>query len=234
VTVEIRQDEGVVSVDDLIARPHARIPSLADVLPYLASPDTRQPLVVDPVSNRLMDGTYTYPNFGHLPMLLPARLAPHFDGQLRVPAHAAPDALLNYFHLGSFRHGAEINAPTSNVHYQRHLHRLYDFVRGCHGVVVDVGCDDAAVGASLFSEDSVYIGVDPFCHHSEPFRLVGVAEFLPIRSESIDVVLFNTTLDHILDWHRAVDEALRVLVRGGQMIIASGRRPPSRSASRSL
>jgi hypothetical protein len=34
-------------------------------------------------------------------------------------------------------------------------------------------------------------------------------------------VLFNTTLDHILDWHRAVDEALRVLVRGGQMIIAS-------------
>ena len=220
-TIDIRHDETRLSAEALIARPHARIPDLGDVLPYLASPDSGRPLIVDPRTNRLSDGTHAYPQLGNLPVLLPARLAPHFDGRLRVPPHDVPDPLMQYFHLGTLRHGGEINAASSNVHYQRHLHRLHAFVQRCHGVVVDVGCDDATVGASLFSADSFYIGIDPFSHHPEPFRLVGVAEFLPIRPESVDVVLFNTTLDHILDWHRAIDEAVRVLAPGGQLVIAS-------------
>ena len=169
----------------------------------------------------LSDGVREFSCVDSLPMLLPSRLVPYFNSHLSVPPEAATDAFMQYFSLASFRHSGDTNAPSSDVHFQRHLHRMHEFVRPCHGLILDVGCDDAAIGASLFADGGVYLGVDPFSRHSVPFRLIGVGEFLPIRSATIDVVVFNTTLDHIFDWHRAVDEAHRVLKVGGQLVIAT-------------
>ena len=214
-------DRRLLTPSALAARPHARLARLEAIAPLLASPDSGEPVTYNPQTRAFSDGVREYPSRGSLPVLLPSRLLPYFDGQLQVPAASATDALLKYFSLASFRHSGDINAPSDDVHFQRHLHRMHEFVRPCHGLIVDVGCDDAAIGASLFAEGSVYLGVDPFSHHPAPFRLIGVAEFLPIRSASVDVVVFNTTLDHIFDWHRGVEEAHRVLKPGGQLVIAT-------------
>ena len=53
------------------------------------------------------------------------------------------------------------------------------------------------------------------------FRVIGLGEILPIRDGSVDAVLFNTSLDHILDYHTAIEEAHRVLKPGGSVVIAT-------------
>ena len=65
-----------------------------------------------------------------------------------------------------------------------------------------------------------YIGLDPYAGQRE-FRLIGLGECLPINTGTIDAVTFNTSLDHILDYHTAIDEAHRVLKQRGTLIIAS-------------
>jgi ubiquinone/menaquinone biosynthesis C-methylase UbiE len=54
-----------------------------------------------------------------------------------------------------------------------------------------------------------------------PFRVIGFGESLPFGDASFDCVMFNTSLDHILDWRRAIDEARRVLVSGGLLYICT-------------
>jgi len=44
---------------------------------------------------------------------------------------------------------------------------------------------------------------------------------LPIKDKSVDAVLFNTSLDHILDYQTAILEAHRVLKPGGRIVIAA-------------
>jgi ubiquinone/menaquinone biosynthesis C-methylase UbiE len=56
---------------------------------------------------------------------------------------------------------------------------------------------------------------------SSPFRLIGFGEFLPFRNGSVDNVVFNTSLDHIMDWRRSIGEARRVLKPGGCLTIAT-------------
>ena len=216
----ISADTQVRSPADLIATPHARIPDLAEAVQWLASPDSGKSLALTG-AGELTDGSMKFACRAGLPVLLPQRLAPFFDHHLKVPAHAATDAFLKYFLLSSLRHEGDINAASSNVHFQRHLHRMHAFVQPCEGLVLDVGCDDAALGSSLFSPRSCYLGLDPFCRHLTPFRIIGLGEFLPIRPDCVDVVVFNTTLDHIFDWHRALDEAHRVLRPGGHLVIAT-------------
>ena len=206
---------------DLLARPHARVPTLDESLRWLASPEDRRPLIKTADGHGVTDGISTFPFRDGLPILLPARLQRFFDACLQVSAEAATDAFLKYFAMASLRHAGDINAPSSDVHFQRHLHRMHAFVRECSGLVLDVGCDDAALGAALFSERCTYLGLDPFCQRGTPFRLIGLGEFLPVRDECVDVVVFNTSLDHIFDWHRAIDEAHRILRPGGQLVIAS-------------
>ena len=218
---DVTVDDRTVSVQELASRPHARIPALAETAQWLASPDTRKPLTLRPDLRSLTDGSSTFPCRDGLPILLPARLTPFFSDRLHVPVEAATDPFLKYFSLASLRHEGDINASSSDVHFQRHLHRMRAFVEGCEGLVLDVGCDDASLGASLFSGQSCYLGVDPFCRHAMPFRVIGIGEFLPLRSSCIDVVVFNTTLDHIFDWRRAIDEAQRVLRSGGEIVVAT-------------
>ena len=63
-----------------------------------------------------------------------------------------------------------------------------------------------------------YLGLDPY---QGEFRIIGLGEILPIKDNSVDAVLFNTSLDHILDYHTAIQEAHRVLRSGGCIVIAT-------------
>lgn len=89
------------------------------------------------------------------------------------------------------------------------------------GWVLDVGCDDPRIGASLLPPQARYIGLDPFCIRAEPFRLLGVAEYLPIASDSLDGLMLNTSLDHVLDWRRCLHEAYRALKSGATLFLCT-------------
>jgi SAM-dependent methyltransferase len=216
----IRDDPRTVSAVTLLAAPHAMAVTLDEILPLLASPDSGLKLRRDDAT-ALTDGTARYPLRGDAPLLLPVRLHEYFTDRLAVPLAFNHDAFLQYSLLASIKQSGEINAAADNVHYQRHLFRLHEFCRDATGLMLDVGCDDPALGAALLPPGARYVGLDPFCQRPTPFRLIGVGEYLPFGDATLDGVLFNTSLDHILDWRRALDEAWRVLVPGGRLYLCT-------------
>jgi SAM-dependent methyltransferase len=216
---ELLRDTRTVSPADLAARPHATALGLTDVLGKLVSPDSGDVLRADASRGMLSDGTNSYPMRGELPLLIPARLQPHFTDRVSVPFATTHDAFMQYFLLASIKQSGEINAAPDDTHFQRHLFRASEFLRETRGLLLDVGCDDPLIGASLLPAGTQYIGLDPFCMRAAPFRLIGVGEYLPFRDGSVDAVLFNTSLDHILDWRRALEEAHRVLAPGGTLYL---------------
>ncbi len=154
--------------------------------------------------------------------MLPAKLHEYFATRLYIAENLnLTDSFLQYFQLSSIKQSGEINAPSDDTHYQRHLYRIHDLLKGAEGMILDVGCDDPSIGASLCPSASKYIGLDPFCYGIDDFRLVGVGEYLPFKDGSLDGVLFNTSLDHILDWRRAISEAGRVLKSGGKIYLST-------------
>lgn len=217
---DLIKDERVLTVEQLQGQPHAKILSLMDIVPFLASPDTGEPLRIQEDQLGLTDGIHSYPVINGAPILYPENIVEAFLGEgLELKYH--DDSRRQYFLLSQIKQRGEINAASDNVHYQRHLFRMKEFLKTCHGLILDVGCDNVEISASLFNEDCRYIGLDPFSSSKTKFRVVGVGEFLPIRGESIDCVVFNTSLDHILDFHQALDEAKRVLKPHGTIYVST-------------
>ena len=216
---ELILDTRTISAEALATMPHAIAATLDDILPLLASPDSGAAL--SRVDAALSDGVHSYPLKADVALLLPARLHPHFTDRLTVPPAYGYDAFMQYFLLSSIKQYGETNAASVNVHYERHLHRMRDFCRDASGLVLDIGCDDPHIGASLLPASASYVGLDPFCTRTSPFRLIGVGEYLPFQNDTLDGVMYNTSLDHLLDWHRGIDEAFRVLKPGGALYLCT-------------
>jgi SAM-dependent methyltransferase len=215
----LRVDTDTQSAHMLAAKPHAQAATLSDILPLLMSPDSGAALELQ--SHALSDGTHHYPLKGEVVMLLPERLHAHFTDRLTVPPDYGYDAFMQYFLLSSLKQYGETNAASTNMHYERHLHRMADFCNDASGLALDIGCDDPRIGASLLPVSARYVGLDPFCTHPSPFRLIGVGEYIPFQDATLDAVLFNTSLDHLLDWRRGIDEAYRILKSGGALYLST-------------
>lgn len=69
----------------------------------------------------------------------------------------------------------------------------------------------------MFPDGTSYLGLDPLYYDKSHFRLLGMAEYLPVLSGSFDNACLLSSLDHILDHHRAIDEAWRILKPGGML-----------------
>ncbi len=196
-----------------------------ELSPLLVSPDSALELKLSAASDCLVDALgNNYPLRGELPLLIPSPLQPYFTDHLHIPCDAVTDSFFQYFFLSAVKQSGvvgAINAAADDVHYQRHLYRIRDFLRTANGRVLDVGCDDPVLGAGLLPKSARYVGLDPFCGRLSPFRVVGFGEYLPFADASFDCVLFNTSLDHILDWRRAIDEAYRVLAPGGILYVCT-------------
>lgn len=219
--MELLFDERLLSPDQLQQKPHASLLSFSDILPVLASPDSGQQLHWDVATHRLSDGVNDYGFHEALPLLIPSRLTPYYSTRLQVPYQPGQDAFLQYFLLASIKQMGEINASSHETAAQKHYARMVEFLENCHGTVLDVGCDNPELSASLFPQTATYVGLDPFCEVAHPFRVIGVGEYLPFLDASFDNVVFNTSLDHILDWRRALSEAKRVLTKQGSLYVAT-------------
>ncbi len=201
--VELIASTQNISVAELAVADHASLGKIDEVLPLLASPDTRAALVWK--GNVLTDGANLYPMRGETVLLLPAVLHEHFTDRLALPLSFGYNAFFQYFLLASIKQHAGTNASSDDVHYRRHLWRMKNLCRSAQGWVLDVGCDDPRIGASLLPSQARYVGLDPFCMRAEPFRLLGFGEFLPVMSEALEGLMFNSSFDHILVLRRCLD-----------------------------
>ncbi len=223
----IENCEQAISRADILKNASAHMQAIGDCLQVAVSPDSGLPVSWIPESNILVDvegNSYPLRGKDGLPLLIPTRLQRHYTDRLRIEDKDVVDAYLQYFYLSQVKQAgvvAEINSSADDVHYQRHLFRMKQFLSSAHGLVLDVGCDDPDIGRGLLPEGAKYIGLDPFCTRESPFRIVGFGESLPFRDGSFDAVVFNTSLDHILDWRCAINEACRVLVPGGYIYIST-------------
>jgi SAM-dependent methyltransferase len=219
--MEVKKDSRMISPEVLSQRKHAKLMDIQDVLSMLASPDTGLPLQLSECQTKLTDGINNYELREDLPILIPSKLHQYFTNRLQVPFNEYKDNFLQYFLLATIKQSGEINASPNEDAAQKHFFRMSDFLSDCKGMTLDVGCDDPSLGASLFPESVQYIGLDPFCTRLDPFRIIGLAESLPFKNESLDNVVFNTSLDHIFDWRHALAQAKSVMKKGGTLYISS-------------
>ena len=218
--VELTHDQRFVTGDELRGKPHAIPMTLEELLPFFISPDSGKPLERLKDRSILTDGNYEYPVVDGLPVLYPAPVSEVLlSGGVKLAYH--DDPFQQYFLLNQIKQRGEINAAPSNPHYQRHLYRMSQFLQECRGTALDVGCDDVEVSAALFSDHCQYVGLDPFSSKRSQFRIIGCGEFLPFRDDSFDNVVLNTSLDHILDFHQAIQEANRVLKPEGLLWVST-------------
>lgn len=91
------------------------------------------------------------------------------------------------------------------------------------GTVLDVGCGPLPLAGYLhFADKSRYcfVGIDPIDGTSyEGYRIVGASELMPIQDASVDAVVFGTSLDHVCDLTRSMQEARRVVKHEGRILV---------------
>ena len=218
--LDLIKDEITISVSELLVFPHASRLKLFSCLPILISPDTRKGLELVERGGYVTDGEFNYPLKNNCPILYPRKVIEAWQNdQIPSDMHRL-NSVLQYFCLSQIKQAGENNAPTNTNAYERLLSRMRRFCSDLKGVTVDVGCDSPSISAAIFPENCQYIGVDPFAVGQE-FKVIGVGECLPFKNQCIDNVCFNTSLDHILDYHTAIDEAHRVLKPGWKIVICT-------------
>ena len=127
--------------------------------------------------------------------------------------------------------------------FHQHRHEMrYDLVAGevrrvtpAGGTILDIGCGSALVADRVADLDATYIGLDFPAHHIAYARkrfldadqrlrtafVRGDAEGMPLRSASVDTVVFSEVIEHLLRPELAVWEIARVLRPGGVLLMTT-------------
>lgn len=129
-------------------------------------------------------------------------------------------ALQLYWSLNQYRLG-EGNSAQTSIPWRLHARRFQDFAKDVEGLTLDVGADLPSVSIQLMNNKCDYIPLEPFASSHNEFCVVGMAEMLPFADSCLDAVVFNTSLDHVLDWRTAIEEAHRVLKANGKVVVAT-------------
>jgi len=129
--------------------------------------------------------------------------------------------LKTYVDLISSRNQENNNSNQQSEKYQIYLDRMAPILLYAQGICVDVGADNPQQIMNLLPNSVAYVGIEP--HGSERIQgiYLGLAEFLPFQECSVDTVMFNTSLDHILDIDLAIDNAKKALKIGGRLLVSS-------------
>lgn len=167
----------------------------------------------------LSDGTSEYQIADGCPILYPLLVQEAWHDK-SLPLKNFTNPLLKYVLLSQIKQFGEINAPTNSVPYRKHQWRFSEFCKDLSGLVLDIGCDVPATQSTLLPDTCSYVGLDPYAGSGD-FRVIGLGEILPFASDRFDACLFNTSLDHILDFKTALDEAHRILLPDGKIIIST-------------
>lgn len=90
------------------------------------------------------------------------------------------------------------------------------------GRVLDIGCGHRQI-EFLLAPNTAYIGLDYPTTHAKGYSgcpdLFGDGQCLPFREESFDTVIALDVLEHLPTPEQCIQEAARVLKKGGQLIL---------------
>lgn len=218
----IEKNDTCLNPADIAHGDVAAAATLENLPGLLASPENHRPLRW---SNGLLltaEGRAVQ-QINQCPVLFPQRVLKHIEKNgWNIPFQPGWDAFDQYLYLNYVKNcGTTVNSEYSDPWYRRHVYRSRDLLENAKGLVLDIGCDDSTQSRKFFPSKVTYIGIDPSLTPRVPRQLIGMAEFLPFASESLDGVSFLTTLDHVFDYHTAIDEAKRVLKSGGTLYLAT-------------
>jgi len=100
-------------------------------------------------------------------------------------------------------------------------------------MVLDIGCDNIAKNENGYKANFV-IGLDPFPKIKTQIKYLNLgktklnainkihsfAEFLPFKNQIFDLIIFDGSFDHLLDWKGSLNETNRCLKKKGKLIIS--------------
>ena len=222
-TLPVSADDGVLAFQDVNAADVAQVATLDEILAILRSPDDAAILQSAPHRFSSVASGELFAMSGARPVLLPryARDALK-NGPLQLSSVDVATPGLQYLLLGSIKmRGGPQNSDYDDIWFKRHVHRARKLLAGASGLTLDIGCDRPSISRCLYPLTVKFLGIEPSPGASDEFCICGMGEHLPIADAEIDNVVFMTSLDHILDYHTAIDEARRVLKPGGMLYLAS-------------
>jgi len=206
------------NVEELTKKAHSTLMEYKELIKIkvLASPIKKEIL-----NNELNDGrTLKFKFHNGSPVLFPKIITDHLSDK-ELPLEYYSNSHLQYFLISQIKGKSEINAPSNSLAANKHFYRMKEFCKKlAPGTLLDIGCDKPSLSSLFYPSGINYIGLDPSFQNDE-FKVLGMAEFLPFADKAFDFVSFNTSLDHILDYHTALNEAFRVLKKGGSLILSS-------------
>ena len=101
-------------------------------------------------------------------------------------------------------------------------------------VILDIGCDDIYSNENKYNARLV-IGLDPYPTvnatnitylspkniNCDPIqKIYGFGESLPFKANTFDLIIYDGSFDHILDWKGALLQALSCLKKNGYVLIS--------------
>lgn len=201
-----------------------RIATLEDIITILRSPIKKSVLHYDKIKKRLFNESEVFEVLDGCPVLFPDMILDYFkEGQFEVPFSASTNENLQYFLLSAIKQNQEsVNLPHDDYWYEMHLSYSKRLFNACNdGLLLDIGCDTPSKSISSHSKNIEYVGLDATGKLTGEFKVLGISEMLPFCDGCFDNVVINTVLDHVLDYHQAINEAARVLKPRGKLLLGS-------------
>jgi SAM-dependent methyltransferase len=190
---------------------------------YLASPDSMESLSLKGDYLASSSGEQ-FPLLDEAPLLFPKKLHKYIDNRkINIVDGTTRDAFEQYMYINSIKMYFGVhNEDMSSEWYAKHIERSKELFCNIQGSILDIGCDVPEVSKKMFPGEGVhYLGLDPLFEDTSSFKLIGMAESLPIRNNCLDNVVFNTSLDHVFDYYKALTEASRVLSQNGKLYLST-------------
>lgn len=184
----------------------------------LVSPDTLKPLSLDLDKKKLFNKHEKFSFWNGSPLLYPKVILKKISNKKKLPLKFFKNPICQYFLLSQIKQKGSINAPLNSKAAKKVHYRTQKMCKRLNGSLLDIGSDNPKHSRFIFPKKCSYLGLDPFCTGTN-FRIIALGEILPFKSESFNNVVFNTSLDHILDFHSALSEAHRVLKQAGILVI---------------
>jgi SAM-dependent methyltransferase len=128
------------------------------------------------------------------------------------------------FVLGQHPNNTVFSFNWHNVrHITRFLRKESAYLAGTDYVLADIGGGLSPYYSIFAAQVGAYICVDRARHFSQSdarpmTRVIGTAERIPLSNSSVDIVLCNQVLEHILDVDDAMREMYRILRPGGLLL----------------